>query len=73
MNTASSKNLLKVLQLNANGIYNKKDKIQLPIKNTQAAIITIQETKFNQSHKTPNVSHFTPIRTDRTQNKEEAF
>ena len=40
--------------------------IQLLIKNSQAEIITIQETKLNQSHKTPNIPHFTPIRTDYT-------
>ena len=28
-------------------------------------IIPIQKTKFNQSHKTLNISHFTPIRTGR--------
>ena len=66
MNTTLPKNFLKVLQLNANGIHNKTDDIQLLIKNTQASVITIQETKLNQSHKTPNIPHFTPIRTDCT-------
>ena len=61
--TTSPKNFLKVLQLNANGICNKTDEIQLLIKNTQD-VITIQETKLNQSHKIPNISHFTPIQTD---------
>ena len=65
-NTTSLKNFLKVLQLNANGICNKTDEIQLLIKNTQADVITIQETKLNQSHKTPNISHFAPIKTDHT-------
>ena len=65
-NTALRKNFLKILQLNANGICNKTDEIQLLIKNTQANIITIQESKLNQSHKTPNIPHFTPIRTDQT-------
>ena len=54
-NTTSPKNFLKVLQLNANGICNKTDEIQLT-KNTQADVITIQETKH----------FFTPIRTDCT-------
>ena len=66
MNTTSLKNYFKVLQLNANGIRNKTDKIQLLIKNTQADIITIQETKLNQFHKTPNIPHFIPIRTNCT-------
>ena len=66
MNTTSPKSFLKVLQFNANGICNKTDEIQLLIKNTQADVITIQETKLNQSHKTPNISQFTPIRTDCT-------
>ena len=65
-NTTSPKNFLKVLQPIANGIRNKTDEIQLLIKNTPADIITIQETKLNQSYKTPNISHFTLIRTDRT-------
>ena len=46
-NTTSPKNHLKVLHLNANGICNITDEIQLLIKNTQANIITIQETKLN--------------------------
>ena len=66
MNTTSPKNFVKVLQLNANGIRNKIDEIQLLIKNTQTDVITIQETKFNQSHKTPNIPQLTPIRTDCT-------
>ena len=40
--TRSAKNFLKVLQFNANGIRNKKDEIQLLIKNTQADVITLQ-------------------------------
>ena len=56
-------NFLKVLQLNAKGFCNKTNEIQLLIKNTPADITTIQETKFIQSHKTPNTSQFTPIRT----------
>ena len=39
---------------------------QLFIKNTRADIITIQDTKLNQSPKAKNIPHFTPIRTDRT-------
>ena len=65
-NTTSPKSFLKVLQLNANGICNKTDKIQLLIKNAQADVITIQESKLNQSHKTPHLSYFTSIRTDCT-------
>ena len=66
MNTTSPKNFLKVLQLNPNGICNKTDEMQLLIKNTQADVITIQESKLNQSHKTPNIPQFTLIRTDCT-------
>ena len=40
--------------------------MQLLIKNTQADVTTIQETKLNQSHKIPNIPQFTPIRTDCT-------
>ena len=58
-NTTSPKNFLKVVQLNANGIRNKTDEIQLLIKNTQADVIKIQEIKLNQSHKTPNIPQFT--------------
>ena len=66
INTTSLKNFLKVLQLNVNGIRNKTDKIQLLIYDTQADVIIIQQIKLNQSHKTLNILHFTPIRTDRT-------
>ena len=66
MNTTSPKNFFEVLQLNANGICNKTYKIQLLIKNTRADIIIMQETKLNQSYKTPNIYHFKPIRTDHT-------
>ena len=65
-NTTSPKNRLKVLPLNANGIRTKTDKIQLFIKNTQAYVITIQETNVNQYYQAPNISHFAPIRTDPT-------
>ena len=65
-NIISPKNFLEILQLNANGIHNKTDEVQLLIKNTRADIITIQETKLNQSHKTSNIPQFTPIRTDHT-------
>ena len=44
----------------------KQIKIQLFIKNTQADVMTIEETKLNQSHKTQNIPHFIPIRTDHT-------
>ena len=62
-NTTSPKNF-KVLQFNANDICNKTDEIQLLIKNTQTDVITIQGTKLNESHKIPNIPHFTSIRTD---------
>ena len=65
-NTTSPKNFLKVLQLNANNICRKTDEIQLLIQNTHADVIAILEIKLNQSHKTPNIPHFTPIRTDCT-------
>ena len=65
-NRTSPKNFFKVQQLNGNGTCNKSDEMQLLIKYTQAVAITIQETKFNQSHKTPNIPKFTPIKTDHT-------
>ena len=67
VNATSPKNFFKFLQFNANGIRNKTDEIQLLIKNTQA------ETKLNQSHKIPNISHFTPIKTTRTHKQEGGF
>ena len=70
MNTTSPKNFFKVLQFNANGIHNKTDEIQLLIKNIQADVIIIQETKLNQSYKAPNILQLTPIRTDRTHKQE---
>ena len=70
MNTTSPKNFFKVLQFNANGIHNKTDEIQLLIKNIQADVIIIQETKLNQSYKAPNILQLTPIRTDRTHKHE---
>ena len=71
-NTTLPKNFLKVLQLNANGICNKTDEIQLLIKNTQADVITMQKTKLNQSHKTPNIPQFTLLEQTALANKEEA-
>ena len=40
--------------------------MQLLIKNTQADVIAIQDTKLKQFHKTLNIPHFTPIKTDHT-------
>ena len=70
MSTTLQKNFFKVLQLNANSIHNKTDEIQLLIKNTQVDVITIQETKLNQPHKTRNILHFTLNRTDFTYRQE---
>ena len=72
-NTTTPKKFFKVLQLNANGIRNKTDEIQLLIKNTPPDVITIKETKLNQSHNIPNIPQFTPIRTDRTHKQERGF
>ena len=76
INTTSPKNFLKVLQLNANGIHNKTDEIQLlmplQLKIHKQMSLQYTESKLNQSHKTPNISHFISIRTDCTPNKEEA-
>ena len=66
MNQTPTKYFLKVLQLKANGICNKREKIQLLIENTKVDIITIKVSKLNQSHKMPNISHFTPLRTNHT-------
>ena len=62
----SPKKIFEVLQLNANGISNKTDEIQLLIENTQVDIITIQQSKLNQSHKRPYLLHFALIKTDCT-------
>ena len=32
--------------------------------------LKIQESKLNQFHKTPNIPHFTPVRTDCTHQEE---
>ena len=45
----------------------KQVKYNSLFKNTQADVITIQETKLNQSHKTPNIAYFTLNRKDCTQ------
>ena len=44
--------------------YKTKHEIQLLIKNRQADVITMQELKLNQSHKTQKIPHFTLFRTD---------
>ena len=43
----------------------KQMKYNYLLKYTQADVIIIQETKLIQSQKTPNISYFTSIRTDR--------
>ena len=47
--------------------------MQLHIKNTQAVIITIKETKLNQSHRISNIPQFTPTRTDHTHKQRGGF
>ena len=64
-NPMSKMNTFKILQFNANGIRNKVNELQLLTERTNADIITIQESKLQPNHKTPNIHNYTTIRTDR--------
>ena len=56
---------IKILQLNANGIRSTVKELKHLIHTTQPDIITIQESKLSFASRTPQISHFTAIRTDR--------
>ena len=50
---------------NINRLRNKLEELKLLIHDTQADIITIQETKLTPKAKTPKLHNFTAVRTDR--------
>ena len=56
---------ISVLQLNINSITNKQDELKQPVYTTRPGIITIQETEPTTTSKTPKITNYTPIRTDR--------
>ena len=59
----SERNLI-IPQVNINGLRNKLEELKLLIHDTDADIITIQETKLTPKAKTPNIHNFTSVRTD---------
>jgi endonuclease/exonuclease/phosphatase (EEP) superfamily protein YafD len=56
---------LKVIQININGLANKALELAQLIKENEADIITIQETKLNTKSKAPSFPGFTLVRKDR--------
>ena len=63
-NQPKDKNIV-ILQININGIRNKIEELKNLVHSTQPDIITVQEIKLTQKVKTPTISHYTTIRTDR--------
>ena len=61
--------LLKILQININGISNKLQELELLIDTLKPDIICIQETKLNKARKSPQLPHYTTNRTDRQNSK----
>ena len=60
----SERNLI-ILQANINRLRHKLEEFKLPIHDTHAYIITIQETMLTPKAKTPKIHNFTAVRTDR--------
>ena len=63
-NKPKDKNIV-ILQININDIRNKIEELKNLVHSTQPDIITIQETKLTHNAKTPQIPHYTTIRTDR--------
>ena len=61
-----SKQTLRVIQININGLRSKIAELEELASRCEADVITVQETKLKASHKTPKLQQFTPIRQDRT-------
>ena len=64
-NPPKKKQALHILQLNANGLTNKITELEHTAQKHNIDIISIQESKLQQQHKTPKIHNFVPIRTDR--------
>ena len=56
---------LTFIQININGIRKKLTELKHFTTKHKADILCIQETKLNKNHKTPEITNYTPIRTDR--------
>ena len=54
-----------ILQVHINDITNKQEELKQLAYTTQPDIITIQETKLTTTSKTPKITNYTHIRTDR--------
>jgi hypothetical protein len=67
--TTEDKNLLKIVQININGISNKSHELNDFVKTHDVDILLVQETKLNPDSKTPLIQNFSAIRKDRTSNK----
>ena len=63
-NQPKDKNIV-ILQININGIRNKIEELKNLVHITQPDIITLQESKLTQKAKTPKITHYTTMRTDR--------
>ena len=56
---------LNIIKININGIQRKITELTHLAQHQNADIITIQETKLQKHHRTPNIPNYTPIRSDR--------
>jgi hypothetical protein len=60
---------LTIIQININGLGNKITELTQLAHNTNADVITIQESKLTTKSKTPTIANYTAIRKDRTRDK----
>ena len=56
---------IKILQLNANGIRSTVEELKHLLLTTQPDVVAVQESKLNPASRTPKISNYTAIRTDR--------
>ena len=56
---------INILQLNANGIRSTVEELKHLMHTTQPGVVPIQESKLTTAPRTPQIPHYTAIRTDR--------
>ena len=56
---------IKILQLNANGIRSTVEELKHLLLTSQPDVVTVQESKLDQTSRTPKIPNYTAIRTDR--------
>ena len=56
---------IKILQLNANGIWSTVEELKHLLLTTQPDVVAIQESKLNPASRTPKIPNYIAISTDR--------